>query len=194
MATEPAPAARPGYILPVAIVVAAIAIAGALTKDGGVLPAWARPAVAIGFALVVLSLYLYLHRAGWRQWTRRKRLYWVSIVSSLGFGAILGLSLQQSRVELFANDPLPANLALALALMWMMGIIAASIVYSRSVDDHERHAYQLASVAGFHFFLFAGPAWWVLARAGLVPPVDAMSLILAGTFTHLAVYLWYRFR
>ena len=194
MANEPARAAGPGYIAPIVIIVAAAWMAAALTGAGGPLPIWARPVLAIGVVLAALSVYLYRHRAGWLQWSRRKRLYWVSMVLSLGFGAILGLSLQLSGVEMFSGDPLPSRVAVGLALAWLVGVVVASILYGRSVDDHERHAYQLASVAGFHFFLFVGPAWWILARAGLTPPAEAMPLILGGTITHLVVYLWYRFR
>ena len=202
MANDSARPAGPGFLWPAAIVVAASALssviskqAGAQAQIGGALPgSWLGPIVAILFAVVALALLVFSHREGWRAWSARRRLYWISLVSSLGFGAGLGLSLQASNIALFSNDPLAQTMALALAGLWVIGILAASILYSRSVDDHERQAYYLASVAGFHFFLLACPAWWVLARAAILPPVDAMWLFVASTLVHLVVYLWFKFR
>jgi hypothetical protein len=63
----------------------------------------------------------------------------------------------------------------------------------RAIDEHEQAAYvEGANIAG-HFTLFAGIAWWVLARARLVPEPDVMVLIVAMSFVWTGVWFYRRF-
>ncbi len=196
--------AGPGYLGPVAIIMAAAAVAGAFAgySDGTVaaggqpLPTWSGPVAALAFAFLGMALYVRFNREAWNGWSPRKRLYWVTMVASMSLGAGIALALQvvQGSGDLASNAPLTPATAVALSAIWVVGMGVASFFYFRAVDDHERHAYYLGSVAGFHAFIVACPVWWVLGRAGITPPTDAMALFMFALAVNLAVYLWFKFR
>ena len=68
------------------------------------------------------------------------------------------------------------------------------IIYHRAIDDHEERAWLWASMAGWYAFIFPAPVWWVLHRAGMAPPVDAMILFVFSLVANCIVYLWLKFR
>src|SRR3546814_17952819 len=69
-----------------------------------------------------------------------------------------------------------------------------SLFYHRSIDDHEEHAWLWAGLAGWYAFALAAPVWWVLHRADLAPPADAMMLFLLSLLVNAVVHLWLKFR
>src|SRR3546814_4441316 len=74
-------------------------------------------------------------------------------------------------------------------------ILAVSIIlYHRAIDDHEERAWLWASLAGCYSFVFPAPVWWMLHRADLAPPVDAMALFLLSLVVNSVIYLWMKFR
>ncbi len=85
-------------------------------------------------------------------------------------------------------------MAIILSVVWLGGLGAAMVLYNRSIDDHERRAHHLGAVAGFYAFIVPCPVWWVLARADLAPPVDAMPLVALSMTANAIVYLWFKFR
>ncbi|WP_238929665.1 hypothetical protein [Sphingopyxis terrae] len=196
--------AGPGYLWPVAIIMIAGAVAGAfagnsdgLAETGGQpLPTWAGPVAALVLALAGMALYIRLNREAWAGWSPRKRLYWVTMVASMSLGAGVALTLQvaQGSGDLASDAPLTPATAIIVSAIWVVGMSVASLFYFRAVDDHERHAYYLGSVAGFHAFVIACPVWWVAARASLAPPVDAMALFVLTLAVNLIVYLWFKYR
>jgi hypothetical protein len=62
-----------------------------------------------------------------------------------------------------------------------------------AIDEHERSAYADGAQYAGHFALFAGMAWWVLARARLVPEPDVITLIIAMSFVWTGVWLRRRY-
>src|SRR3546814_2765499 len=89
------------------------------------------------------------------------------------------------NTELFDNGALAPSVAIGLSALWVVGLVVSLIIYHRTVDDHERHAYHRGALAGFSAFVFPCPVWWVLARAELAPPVEAMPLFLDRKSTRL---------
>jgi len=159
---------------------------------------WVGPLIAIALGVSAMALYLRRHIDQWRQWSPRKRLYWISLFGSFGLGIMIAIMMQSGQQDvsndMFSNSALTPTMAVVLSLMWVIGLGVAMILYHRSIDDHERHAYRLGAAAGFYAFVVPCPVWWVLARAGMAPPVEAMSLFLFSLIVNCGVYLWFKFR
>jgi|UPI000054EBA9 drug/metabolite transporter (DMT)-like permease len=189
-------------------VVVAIAIATALFAGGfagfnearieagdAAVATWAAPLIVVALGVAALGLYVRRHADGFRTWSQRKRLYWASLLFSGVIGMVAAMLLQEGPGDgLMSNEALSPNVAIGLSLLWVVGLVIALALYHRAVDDHERHAYHQASLAGFYAFIFPCPVWWVLWRADLAPPVDAMALFGLVLIVNAAVYLWFKFR
>lgn len=196
----------PGFIWPTVILFCTAMLAGGIAgynkaaAEGGdpVLAPWAGPMIAVLFGAAAFALYIRHHRETWRIWSPRKRLYWISLYLAFGLGIVLAIMMQAGQIdggaEMFSNSPLKPGMAIMLTILWVVGLAVASFFFHRSVDDHERYAYQMGSVAGFYAFVIPCPAWWVLARAGLAPPVEAMPLFALTMIVNAAVYAWFKFR
>ena len=130
----------------------------------------------------------------------RRQRYWAAVVLATTTGFAGGMLLLRGRpegggpVELLGNGPLSASFAIGAAILWVAGMAICSILYHRSVDDHEGQAWLRAGLAGWYAFAFATPAWWLLHRADLLPPVDAMLLFAGSLIVNTIVYLWFKFR
>jgi hypothetical protein len=207
MANEPQSRANgPGLLWPIVILLAAAMLAGgfagynqaAAESGDATLAPWVGPTVAFLFGAGALTLYFRRHAATWRSWSQRKRLYWVSLAFFFTLGIALAVLMQAGQIdgaaEIFSNTALAPATAVLLSILWAGGLTIAMFFYHRSIDDHERHAYRLASVAGFHAFVVTCPVWWVLWRAGIAPPIEAMTLFGLAMTVNLAVYLWFKFR
>lgn len=154
-------------------------------------------ALAIGAAV----LALYLRRTGmfWSGWSARKRRYWASmgLASLIGAAGAYWTLIPQSSgsgpIQLISG-PLPRNVAIGTATLWVVGLAFAMMLYHRAIDDHEKRAWLWAGLAGWYAFVFPIPAWWLLHRAALVPPVDAMLLFILSLIVNSIVYVWLKFR
>lgn len=197
---------RPSLIWPVVITLATIFLMGVAAgyldamRDAGK----SAPSAAAGAGLVLaggmVAMAFYLRRVGkfWAGWSKRKRLYWTCLAVAVGIGALSAIldrsGTSDPGAPLFGSGALSPAIAIALALLWAGGLAVLIPLYERSIDDHERQAYWRAGLAGYYAFIIPAPAWWVLNRAGLVPPVDAMLLFLAALLVNAAVYFWLKFR
>lgn len=208
MANEPNGARRhPGILWPLIITLGTVFLMGGVAghldahrADGG-----NGPSGLVAGGLVVLAgafvMWLYLRRFGafWRGWSHRKRLYTASIIGSVLLGMVAAIMLRSGQSDVasdpfFSNSALSPQIAIGLALLWSGGISIAVFIYQRTIDDHERHAYLWAGLAGYYAFVIPAPVWWVLARADLAPPIDAMPLFAVTIVTNAVVYLWLKFR
>ena len=95
---------------------------------------------------------------------------------------------------LLSNSALTPNVAIGLSLLWVVGLIVALFLYHRTIDDHERQAYLWAGTRRLLRLCYPCPVWWVLARADLAPPVDAMLLFALSMIVNAVVYFWFKFR
>lgn len=131
---------------------------------------------------------------------RRKR-YWTALAIAAVLGGILGAWLQVDQPDnstaglaLITNGPLTANFAIGASILWLVGMLVSMAIYHRSIDDHEQRAWLWACTAGWYVVMFAAPVWWVLHRASLAPPADAMLLFLASLVVNGVVWLWLKYR
>jgi hypothetical protein len=205
MDIDPKPRGVPSMWVPVAIGLVTAMLAGgfagynqaAAESGDAALAPWLGPLLAIALGGIALALYVRRHADWFRNWSPRKRLYWVSVILSGALGFVAALVLQigpQGADGLLSNSAMTPNVAIGLSLLWIVGLIVALFLYHRSIDDHERQAYHLGALAGFYAFVMPCPAWWVLWRADLAPPVDAMLLFALSLTVNAAVYFWFKFR
>lgn len=198
---------RPSILWLIAIALSTIFLMGVVAGylDGRNAKGGEGPSAFVGGALVLLGgivvMGLYLRRFGsfWQSWSRRKRLYTTSIFGSGLLGLIFAVLISSGQSggatnPFFSDSALSPQIAVVLALIWGVGISIAVVAYQRTVDDHERHAYLWAGLAGYYAFVIPAPAWWVLARADLVPPMNAMMLFALTMIVNAVVYLWLKFR
>lgn len=204
MANDPQQRRIPGMGWPIAIFIGTVMLAGGLAgygeariEQGHTGPApWAGALIAVALGAGAFALYVRRHIDWFRQWTPRKRLYWVSMIMAGALGMISAIMLQASGdgTGLMSDNPMTPQVAIGLSIFWIVGVIAAMLIYHRTVDDHERRAYHLGGLAGFYAFVFPCPVWWVLARADLAPPVEAMPLFALSLTVNAVVYFWFKFR
>ena len=131
---------------------------------------------------------------------RRKR-YWIALGMAGLLGGVLGAWMQMSQddpstigLALISNAPVTPIFAIGGSIAWIVGMIASLLIYHRAVDDHEERAYLWAGTAAWYTLTLAAPTWWLLARAGLAPPADAMLLFLGALVVNALVWLWLKYR
>lgn len=93
----------------------------------------------------------------------------------------------------FSSSPVALWVALLAIASWLLSMWLSWKWYF-SADEHEREAYDFASVVGAGIFTALAPVWWIAARAGLVPQPDAMVLWLITMIAISVGWIWRRSR
>lgn len=193
----------PGIGWPIAIFIGTAMLAGVFAGYSearaelghAALAPWAGAMIAIALGAVAFAFYVRRHADWFRQWSPRKRLYWVGLVLAGTLGLVSAIMLRANGdTDLMSDSAMTPTLAIGLSALWALGLMAALIIYHRTIDDHERMAYQIGGLAGFYAFVIPCPIWWVLARASLAPPVEAMPLFAFSLTVNALVYFWFKFR
>lgn len=205
-------AKQPGIVgmiaWPGAIIISSAAILGGFAgynqglveKGGEPFAAWVGPLAALAFGALALAVYARRHAVLWRQWSPRKRSYWLTLGFCALIGGIVGGWMVMDQPDgsgmagMFSGGALSRNFAIGASLLWAGGLAIAMIFYHRTIDDHEERAWLWACVAGWYAFIFPAPVWWVLHRADLAPPADAMLLFCLSLIVNAVVWLWLKFR
>lgn len=87
-------------------------------------------------------------------------------------------------------DPIFAVLFIGAMLS---AIIALTVLYVRSVDELELSDQLWSGLLGLYFFMAAQPAWWLLHKVGIAPPIDPWAVYFATVAFSFAVYLYRKF-
>jgi hypothetical protein len=93
----------------------------------------------------------------------------------------------------YSNSAISAGIAVFAIASWLLSM-AISWSYYFGADEHARRANDFGLVAGGGLFLTVTPAWWVAARAGLLPQLDAMVLWCVAAGVGTIGWFWYRYR
>lgn len=203
MTNDPQYRRIPGMGWPIAIFMGTAMLAGAFAGYSETraelghpaLAPWAGAMIAIALGAVAFAFYVRRYADWFRQWSPRKRLYWASLALAVALGLVSAIMLQAGGdTDLMSESALTPALAIGLSAFWIVGLLVTATIYHRTVDDHERLAYHLGGLAGFYAFVFPCPVWWVLARAELAPPVEAMPLFALSLTANALVYFWFKFR
>lgn len=181
------------------------------TIDHGHLPrkplGWAVIAAGIIVTVAIVQLLRALFKvgmfAGMNRFDQRYWKMWL-LVGLLSMPIGIGLALAgefdlgaRNLGNLFSGAPIEPVISVAIAVVLLLLMGAAMWLYHRAIDDHEERAYLWGSQIAYYFIALAMPAWWLLSRGGIVPPLDfavAISLILTSFVVQAAVWAWLKFR
>lgn len=122
--------------------------------------------------------------------TRRARLI---MIVSMVLGALIGVFLEMARDRDSAIDAISPTMAVFLAFCALVAIPALTLVWWRALDEHEARAYSDGAIVALNANVAVTAAWWVLAKGGLMEPVQAMPVFLLTIFVWSVVWLWKRY-
>ena len=151
---------------------------------------------------ILRSLFRSIHAERMSGFDRRYWKMWMIIIGlSLPIGAavaVLGLSDQSRGFSLIlSNAPIAPLTAILVSIVMTLLLVVAAIIYHRTIDDHEEHAYLWGSTISYYFLILAFPLHWLLARGGLVPTLTigiALLLILISCLVQAIVWALFKFR
>ena len=135
-----------------------------------------------------------------RRMSPRQKRYWFALGLAAVIGGVIGgwsvadQPLGRNPIEIATTGPLSTTFAIGASLFWVIGLAVSMAIYHRAIDDHEERAWLWAGLVGWYAFIVPAPVWWVLHRAAMAPPVDAMLLFILSMVTNGVVYLWLKFR
>lgn len=121
------------------------------------------------------------------------------LIISGALGGAIGLAMSLAVLSGHSGDdphpsiltaPLPAWLAIVMAIAWGVALPVITWRWQRVVDEHERDAYRDGAVAGSWLMGMGAPVWWVLWRGGLAPAVDVLWLYAAFITITGLTWLW----
>lgn len=127
--------------------------------------------------------------------TPRTRRYSWAMVALIAFAMLMSLAFARPEGgslanDLYSNGPLPTDLAVGLALLWLVGMPLLAAITRRNMDEVERGLLIFGESAGFRFFTTAAPAWWLGYRGGVLPQPDVMILfvgvLIASSIANMA--------
>ena len=98
---------------------------------------------------------------------------------------------------MISNAPIAPLTAVLVSLVVSALLIAALVIYFRTIDDHEERAYLWGSNVAFHFLALAFPLYWLLARGGLVSQITigiALLIVLLSCIVQAIVWALFKFR
>ncbi|WP_298466367.1 hypothetical protein [uncultured Erythrobacter sp.] len=113
----------------------------------------------------------------------------LSIVAGVAFALIEG----PENNLLFSNDPIGSTPAIIVLFGLLIIAPIITLLWWRSIDEHEADAYRYGSVVSLHFYFFLAPGWWIAARAGWVPSQDPMIVFLAVCVVWTAAWFYKKF-
>ena len=124
---------------------------------------------------------------------RTNKLYWLKelLVGAAMLALIFGASGKDHPFAMFSNSPVPLWIAMVAITSWLLAR-ALREWWRSSADEHERRASDFGRNAAAGVFLAVTPAWWVAARAGLLPQPDAMVLWIITMVVSSIGWSWRR--
>ncbi len=94
---------------------------------------------------------------------------------------------------IFSNRPVSLGLALFAITSWLLAM-AIGLRRYLSADEYDRKANDFGKLVAVRLFYTLTPAWWVAARAGLLPQPNAMILWVAAMMVAAITSFWHRYR
>lgn len=117
-----------------------------------------------------------------------RRRFWAKIAGFMLFGAAIGFAggfaSGYEGIDLLAMP----GVVLAAVIAALVGFVALSVWFYRSVDELETADNLWGSLFGFYFYAAALPSWWALAQVDLVPPVNHVAIYMATMLFAFGVY------
>jgi hypothetical protein len=165
--------------------------------------AWMSLAILAAHLLIGgVALWGLIRLKPWKGWSgpaspamrRTNRLYWLKegLATVAMLVVVLGATPKGHPFMLFSNGPIPLWVALVAVPSWLLARVLRE-GWRNSADEHERRASDFGRNAAAGVFLAVTPAWWIAARAGLMPQPDAMVLWIAVMMVSSIGWSWRRY-
>jgi hypothetical protein len=130
--------------------------------------------------------------------TSRERRNYAVLLLSGALGGVIGMALTLgggSPLDAFTNSPLPAWLAILIAIPIAVLLPVICVYWHRhAVDEQEAAAYKLGALLGIYTYFIGAPTWWVLWRGGLLPAPDGIAIYLVTLTVTGVTWLWAKYR
>jgi hypothetical protein len=110
-----------------------------------------------------------------------------------GVAVIFGAFSRDDPLGFFSNSAISPGIAIFAITSWLLSMAIGCWWYF-SADEHERKASDVGSLVALGLFMTVTPAWWVAARAGLLPQPDAMVLWCVAMGVTTIGWFWHRYR
>jgi NhaP-type Na+/H+ or K+/H+ antiporter len=155
--------------------------------------------------MIAISVYLYRPVKGLfsrkNELTKRERLnhkiMWFSgLIGALTAVTMLSLDpLGMKDFSFLSNSNIPVAAAIGLAVMWCIGMpILAYVWHKKAIDEQEAAAYRDGAYFAAYAYVIGAPTWWILARGGLVPPINGVVIFIIFNFIWLGVWFYKKYR
>jgi hypothetical protein len=128
--------------------------------------------------------------------TKRERLNRNIMIACFIIGALTGvfLAILDPDYTVIAGSNIPAAAAIAFAVFWGIGMpILAYFWHKRAIDEQEAAAYRDGAYYAAYAFVIGAPTWWILARGGLVPPINGVVIFTIFNFIWLGVWFYKKY-
>lgn len=107
-----------------------------------------------------------------------RRLLLVAMVLGLPLGFLLGVT-DEGTGTLLSNAPVSAGIAAIAIALWVIVGPVITWLWWQKIDEHEAGAYREGALVAAHAYIFITPIWWMASRAGWLPPLEPMLVLLA---------------
>jgi hypothetical protein len=131
--------------------------------------------------------------------TRKERINRNILIGCGVAGGLIGAALIANAGHIqgasnVLNAPMSAPLALGLVFVWTVLLPIVAVYWHRIIDEQEASAFKDGALWSGYAFIIGAPAWWALAKAGLVAAPDAMICVAVVSYIWSGVWLWKKYR
>lgn len=191
-----------GFVLLTAIAML-VAVAGALLFNDEA--NWGRAAVVVAGAGLAGGGALWgLRRLKpWAAWNEpvaprmRKANTLILLAIAISAAGVMPVALSTVSVDdpwaFFSNSPIRPVIAVPAIVAWVV-VMVLSLQWHLKVDEHEARTYEFGGLAGLYVYTLLVPAWWLAARAGLMPAPDTMVIFAIVMAVWGVGWIWRRSR
>lgn len=123
----------------------------------------------------------------------RSRKFWWMIA---GFGVLGGILGGVHSVLTHGNpaQAMPGSWAIALAVLYAVGLGGGSLYFFRSVDELELRDNLHAALVAIYFYTIVYPVWFILWKGGLVMEPGHEALFIGTLLAMTIAYFWKKLR
>ena len=114
----------------------------------------------------------------------------------MGVGGITGLvfALTQQDGAALYQGTIPAWVAVALAVLWLVSVVGGSFWLKRHIDEIEQAAQLWGIATGGTVVIVLYPIWYLLWRGQMIAEPNAHIMFGTLYVVMIAAYLWKKFR